>query len=295
MSKSHWPLPELGRRTLLPSRLVYPWLRTETKVYVMGSCFAQQIQQRLEPLGIATHGPLGGTLYQLPGMVRWLAPQDWQMDELHIVERDGRFFCLEAHSSLWAESPEKLLAVMNAQRHQWREEMVDGPLLVWTLGSSIQSYFAEDDKPISNQQKLSAAAFYQQLLTPERQLADLCQAWEWIIAHRPQAKLVITVSPVRHGKDDLVRNMRSKAHLLTAVHDFAEKYPTQVSYFPAFEWMMDDLRDYRYYGSDLLHPTAEAVDYIFSHFLIRYADEHTLAQLAQNAAQHKHLQHRPMP
>ncbi len=92
----------------------------------------------------------------------------------------------------------------------------------------------------------------------------------------PYINIILTVSPVRHIKDGLVENNRSKARLIEAVHDMVERFEN-VDYFPAYELMVDDLRDYRFYASDMIHPNEQSVDYVWSRFMQTYFSNETLS------------------
>ena len=95
---------------------------------------------------------------------------------------------------------------------------------------------------------------------------------EMLLTANPDKQIIMTVSPVRHIKDGIVANQRSKALLLLAIEALTQQF-ANVHYFPSYEIMMDDLRDYRFYKSDMLHPTEQAIDYIWNHFCLLYTSD----------------------
>jgi len=114
-----------------------------------------------------------------------------------------------------------------------------------------------------------------------------------LLTVNPQAKIITTISPVRHSKDGFVANQRSKAHLITALHTVVQSNPSSLNYFPSYELMMDELRDYRFYAEDLLHPSAVAIEYIWERFTASYMTSTALALMQEVASIQKGLAHRP--
>jgi hypothetical protein len=109
----------------------------------------------------------------------------------------------------------------------------------------------------------------------------------------PQAKIIATISPVRHSKDGFVENQRSKAHLITALHPVLQANTAELNYFPSYEIMMDELRDYRFYADDMLHPSALAIEYIWERFTTAYMTPSALATMQEVDTIQKGLAHRP--
>ena len=109
----------------------------------------------------------------------------------------------------------------------------------------------------------------------------------------PNCNFVFTVSPVRHIKDGFTENTLSKAHLIAAIHKTITHHPSPITYFPAFEIMMDELRDYRFYAEDMLHPNQTAIDYIWMQFFENYISESVFGLMNEIGSIQKGLQHRP--
>jgi GSCFA family len=143
---------------------------------------------------------------------------------------------------------------------------------------------------VANCHKLPAAAFRKRILKKEEIVKSFERAYAFF---PPAAQIIFTVSPVRHWRDGAAENMRSKAVLLTAVHEIAEQYPN-CHYFPAFEFLIDDLRDYRFYATDMLHPNELAVDYIWERFRETYFSKETIRILQELNELRLAMDHRPL-
>ena len=109
----------------------------------------------------------------------------------------------------------------------------------------------------------------------------------------PNCSFILTVSPVRHIKDGFVENQRSKAHLIGALHNVINRQLTTINYFPSYEMMMDELRDYRFYAEDMLHPSQTAIDYIWKKFSKNYIAESCTETMEEVDRIRKALAHKP--
>ncbi|MFM6937947.1 MAG: GSCFA domain-containing protein, partial [Aquirufa sp.] len=146
-------------------------------------------------------------------------------------------------------------------------------------------------RAIANCHKQLPARFTKHVSTVE----EICAVYEEFLRKRPFLKVIISVSPVRHTRDGMPENSVSKAILRLAADHLAQKFPEQVSYFPAYEIMMDELRDYRFYQADLIHPTDQAVNYIYERFKITHFDDSMLEIAKRWQEIHNTLLHRPHP
>ncbi len=161
-----------------------------------------------------------------------------------------------------------------------------------TYGTSWIYERADTGEAVANCHKMPAALFTKRLAGYDEVVKSFEEIYSILRSVNPSLKIILTVSPVRHLKDSLVLNTISKSVLNLACHTITSKYP-DVGYFPAFEIMMDDLRDYRFYKDDLIHPTDAAVDYIWDKFSSCYFDKSTLGFLSQWNDISKALAHRP--
>jgi hypothetical protein len=144
----------------------------------------------------------------------------------------------------------------------------------------------------ANCHKMPAAFFREKNIDTELIVNQFSEFLEKLKIRKPSLKIILTVSPVRHLKNGIIENSRSKAVLITAVHRLCELFEN-TTYFPAYEIMNDDLRDYRFYESDMIHPNRTAVDYIFGHFSNTFFSEKTKKVNEEIIKIQKSIQHKP--
>jgi hypothetical protein len=149
----------------------------------------------------------------------------------------------------------------------------------------------ESGKEVANCHKVPQLAFSKQLLSIEKIVQGLEGIVNQIQAVNAKAKIIFTVSPVRHLKDGFVENQQSKAHLIAAIHQVIKK--DNARYFPSYELMMDELRDYRFYAEDMVHPNALAIEYLWDKFKTVYISETCYKVMDEVATIQKGLEHRP--
>ena len=161
--------------------------------------------------------------------------------------------------------------------------------------SQIESGYTERHlgQVVANCHKLPAAQFDRELLTVDMIVNEWSSLIENILSVNPSLKLIFTVSPIRHLKDGAHLNQISKATLLLAVQQLMDKYTGLISYFPAYELMMDELRDYRFYADDMLHPSKIAIDYIWERFCDTYMDTEEKSLMKELESINRAINHRP--
>ncbi|MFP4845374.1 GSCFA domain-containing protein [Winogradskyella sp. PE311] len=239
----------------------------DSKLFLLGSCFSENIGNKFEyhkfqasinPFGILFH-PLA-----IEHLIKRAINSDYYSDSDLYFENE-QWFSLEVHSKLNNASKTQLLNTLNSQIDATLNALKSSTHIVITLGTSWVYRHISSDKVIANCHKLPQKQFLKELLPVE----EITGCLEVIIALvkriNPKVNFIFTVSPVRHTKDGIIENMRSKSHLISAVHHIIEPRQ-QVYYFPAYEIMLDELRDYRFYGKDMIHPSEVAIDYIWDKF-----------------------------
>jgi hypothetical protein len=232
-------------------------IANEDGVVLLGSCFSDNIGTKLNYFGFhALINPFGTIFHPLA--LAKLLQQNYQPEVARTVARDGQFFHLDAHSKLSAANETAILEKLRIGHAELHQYLSTCKLLVITLGTAWGYY--KDNQIVANCQKLPQSIF-------EKKLSDLTEMrtiWQKTLAalksEYPKLHILFTVSPVRHTKDGFIENQLSKARLLELVHSL------NAPYFPAYELMMDDLRDYRFYERDMIHPNQQAIDYIFERF-----------------------------
>ena len=197
----------------------------------------------------------------------------------------------EAHSSLSHPNKEELLRLLNQKLQNTANFLEAATHVFITLGTAWAYRFKETQTWVANCHKVPQQQFDKVLLSVETIAASLRRIRAAIQARNPKTQLVFTVSPVRHLKDGFVENQRSKAHLLAAVHEVISDQ--NGFYFPAYEIVMDELRDYRFYAEDMVHPNSVAIDYIWKKFAKVWVDAKAAGIMKEVDAIRKGQQHRP--
>jgi hypothetical protein len=277
--------PENGNQGLIDHRRA---------VVMMGSCFTENVGARLQSeLFDVVINPTG-TLYNPASVASTLLDllydRDFTADEL--FEHNGMWHSYSHHSRFSGSNPEAVLAKMNSAMREAREAMTRASVLIITFGTAWIYRLADSNRVVANCHKMPAATFKREMLTVTQTLGLWKKMLREIAARYPELKVVFTVSPIRHLADGAHGNQVSKSTLLLAVNKLAEENPGQVLYFPSYEIMLDDLRDYRFYAADMVHPSEVAVDYIYDRFKSAFMDDATVKLAGECGKLAKRLTHR---
>ncbi len=239
-------------------------LTPTSKVLCMGSCFAENMGKRLDDLSLTLLNQPFGTQFNPIRILKALA---FETPSASDVYTEGDFYLHpDFHSDFISQNPEDLLAEIRVKQEETKAFLKQADTLLLTFGTA---YFYHDkilNRPIANCHKQASQRFEKHM----NQVSEITQAYRAFIKSHPHLHLILTVSPVRHTRDGMMENSVSKATLRLAANEIAKEFPDQVTYFPAFEIMMDELRDYRFYEKDLIHPNEMAVDYIWEKFKETY-------------------------
>ncbi|PJJ47964.1 GSCFA domain-containing protein [Hymenobacter chitinivorans] len=260
-------------RTELPLTPHPQQLPLSTRVLTVGSCFSDTIGLRLAEAKVNTLvNPFGTVFNPLSAcqLLRAAAGEDmdWQQ---HLVEARGRWQSYDLHATIGADSPVTLLQRIQGLVQEVGEFLQRTDVVVLTLGTAYAYRLLETDEVVNNCHKVPAEKFEKVLLTPDEIINAVAETHAYLRRANPKLRFILTVSPVRHLKDTLPLNSVSKSVLRVACHYLSELLP-DVSYFPAYELLVDDLRDYRFYAADMLHPSDVAENYIWERFTRTYFD-----------------------
>ncbi|WP_241738974.1 GSCFA domain-containing protein [Pontibacter beigongshangensis] len=281
-------------RTELPIKPSQLRLALQAEVLTIGSCFAEVIGSKLQENKVATLvNPFGTIFNPLSAclLVEIVSGKAYDFEK-HLVQHNGIWYAYDLHSALSSPSKEELLHTIRQQVQQTQEQLQKASLLIMTWGTAVSYRLASTGTVVANCHKLPARQFTRLLLTTEEITAAFTQMHQRLLQLNPNIKLLLTVSPVRHLKETLEINSVSKAVLRVATHQLTEAYEN-VNYFPAYEIMMDDLRDYRFYKADMLHPTELAEDYIWQKFVGAYFDQEYQAFLPEWEKVRRAMAHKP--
>ncbi|RYU78028.1 GSCFA domain-containing protein, partial [Hymenobacter persicinus] len=278
--------------TLTPSPSQLP---LSARVLTVGSCFADTIGGRLAAHKVNTLVNPFGTVFNPLSACRLLRAaageeMDWQQ---HLVEARGRWQSYDLHSTVGADSPVTLLQQIRDVVAQTGRFLETADVVVLTLGTAFAYRLLETQELVSNCHKVPAEKFEKELLTPDEVINAVAETHAYLRLKNPKLRFILTVSPVRHLKDTLPLNAVSKSVLRVACHYLSELLP-DVSYFPAYELLVDDLRDYRFYASDMLHPSEVAENYIWEKFTRTYFDANFGRFRKDWEAVRQALGHRPL-
>jgi len=246
-------------------------LTPKSRVLCMGSCFAENMGKRLDDLSLELLNQPFGTQFNPIRILKALAFETLKAKDLYA---EGDFYLHpDFHSDFISQNPEDLLAEIHLKQEETKAFLKQADTLILTFGTA---YFYHDNilnRPITNCHKQASQRFIKHM----NQISEITEAYRAFIKNHPQLHIILTVSPVRHTRDGMMENSVSKATLRLAAHETAKEFPDQVTYFPAFEIMMDELRDYRFYEKDLIHPNEIAVDYICQKFKETYFSSELVA------------------
>jgi hypothetical protein len=241
-----------------------------------GSCFADAIGERLirykfsalaNPFG-ATYNPL--SIHQsLADAIKRVKISDGSF-----VKNDDAYFNYNYHSQWASTSIDELKTTLSNLNNTVAGFLQTATTIMITYGTAWVYNRRDTNEVVANCHKIPSTGFQKHLLTEEQILSSFEKFYGSLRSYNKICRIILTVSPVRHIKDTLELNSLSKAILRTACHKMANSFG-QVEYFPAYEIMMDDLRDYRFYKSDMIHPTEDAENYIWQRFAERYFDDAT--------------------
>jgi hypothetical protein len=264
-------------------------------VMLLGSCFAEHIGTKLDDAKFAVDVNPFGILYNpasvASSLKALLHPAAFSPGEL--FEHEGLFHSFAHHSRFSAPSPEESADKINRRLLASAANLGKASRLILTFGTAFVYRLKSTGQLVSNCHKLPDKMFVREILSVDAIRAEwntlLLSLWE----QNPDIKLLFTVSPVRHWKDGAHQNQLSKATLLLAIDALQKKYPERIAYFPAYEMMMDELRDYRFYAGDMLHPSPVAIDYIWECFTRHCLARESQAILKEWSAIQKAMNHKP--
>jgi len=279
-------------RTVLPPRHYAFSIEHSHQLLCMGSCFAEHIGTRLlqhkfpvllNPFGIL-YNP-----YSIAKSLQLLLTGH-QFTEADIFEYRGRWNSFMHHGRFSAFSKEALLQALSDSAEAVRKTLNRLDRLLLTFGTAQVFVYKPTGEVVANCHKLPGTSFDRRRLSLDEILEPFQHLLKQLQAENPDLQVVLTVSPVRHIRDGLIENQRSKALLLLACEALTSQFDF-VHYFPAYELVLDDLRDYRFYKQDMIHPSEQAIDYVWEYFANAFFSPSTAQVLTQIHKVHKALQH----
>jgi hypothetical protein len=265
------------------------------KTLLLGSCFATNMGARLQENRLSCVVNPFGVLYN---------PESIRMGLLALLEERVEDSCYFQHDGLWrswlhdtqfaAPTREECEAKVERAFREAVAQLHEVNVLVITFGTNRCYRHLPEGRVVSNCHKVPQREFREESLT----VGEIVERWQPLLARlferRPQLHVVFTVSPYRYAKYGYHESTLSKSVLHLAEYELQQRFPEHVSYFPAYEILIDELRDYRFYKEDMLHPADQAVEYIWQRFLKTYADKELMNFITDFAPVRRALQHRPL-
>ncbi|MFO7657280.1 MAG: GSCFA domain-containing protein [Bacteroidales bacterium] len=264
-----------------------------SKCLFIGSCFADNIGLLMQRLKFGViHNPFG-VLYNPLSVSKDIG---MLLEQKTFTESD--LYCFNNHWLSFyhytaftdADKP-KCLEKINHTMKNAGEFLSQADFLFVTFGTAWVYEFIKTGQVVANCHKIPAREFRRYILNPEQITLEYASLLQKIKDNYPRLRVIFTVSPIRHWKDGAVNNQLSKSVLQVAIHQLIEKFDF-ASYFPAYEIFMDELRDYRFYAKDMLHPSEAAIDYVWKRFSETYFSEKTMADLKEIDKLIKAMEHR---
>lgn len=262
---------------------------------LIGSCFTEYVGQKLQELYFPVRINPAGILYN-PGSIAVCLENILTgkvYEDKDLFQHQGVWHSPDHHSRFSDPDKHRCLEKINRSLQDTVESSGDLKFLVLTLGTAWVYEWQDTGAIAANNHKLPASQFNRRLMDSDEIQQQLGNVLKKMTKRVPGLKVILTVSPVRHLKDGAVENNVSKASLLLAVHRLVKKY-ANITYFPSYELALDDLRDYRYYADDLVHPNNQMIDYIWEKFSDTYFSRETLEMIGEFTAYNKLRSHRPL-
>jgi len=263
------------------------------KILLLGSCFSENIGDKLNyfkfqtsqnPFGILFHPKAIENLVTNAINEKKYLPED-------LIFQNERWHSFDAHSSLSTTDKNELLANLNSAIIATNKKLKEATHIIITLGTSWVYRFIETDVIVANCHKIPQKKFLKTLLSVDEITKSLKTTISHLKSVNKNIHILFTVSPVRHLKDGFTENMQSKSHLITAIHSIMKTKNS--SYFPSYEIMMDELRDYRFYAEDMIHPNKTAINYIWERFAETRISESSKLTMKEVETIQKGISHRP--
>jgi len=265
-----------------------------SKVVSLGSCFAENIAEKFDYFKFQKSVNPFGIIFNSVSIEKII---ERVVQKNHFTDKDIFFHndlwhCFEVHSQLSQPNREAFLNTLNKLIDSTYLEIKEASHIVITYGTSWIYKTIASQSVVANCHKVPQKAFQKELLSIEIVEKSIQNTIAFIQSINPEVQVIFTISPVRHLKDGFVENQLSKSHLISALHSSISHVPSSI-YFPSYEIMMDELRDYRFYAEDMLHPNQLAIDYIWERFVQTHVAENVYQTMEEIKGIQKSLLHKP--
>ena len=262
----------------------------EDRILMLGSCFADEMGEQMHRRGLHVTSNPFGTLYNPLSIAQAINLQISESSNLPMINHDGLWHSMAHHGAFSRPNKEDAEQAVRGSIEAMQNALAEATVVIVTFGSAW--VYEMEGQIVANCHKMPESYFTRRRLSVD----EIVEAWRPIVDRYPDKHWLFTVSPIRHIRDGLHENQLSKATLLMAVEQLASLGGRSggVSYFPSYEIVLDELRDYRFYADDLVHPSALAVNYIWERFTEVFCTPQTRNQMQIEFKRWKQDRHIPL-
>ncbi len=264
-------------------------------VFLIGSCFSEHVGQKFQQNKFQTCINPYGILFHPVAMARAIREITEQKvyTQQNLLQHEEIWCSLHHHSSFSSPDANACLLKINERQKKSNTFLKQAKYAFITLGTSWVYEYLKSNEIVANCHKIEANQFKKRCLSEEEITQSLVSIIHDLISLNKEIQIVLTISPVRHWKDGVEENQYSKALLCVAIHKLVQKFPNNTYYFPAYELVMDDLRDYRFYEKDLLHPNQLAIDYVWEKLVDACMEDKTKEWMTEIEKINRNKEHKP--
>lgn len=269
-------------------------ISASSKIMTIGSCFSDHMGSKLVDARFDCLSNPYGTIFNPISISKLIdrSVSNTNFTTTDIDHHNQRHFSYDLHSSFDSDQVDIILKKANHAVENVHETINNLDLLIITFGTSIGYHLLDSDALVANCHKVPNHNFERRFLDDELMFSSMCAAIDLLREQKPALDIIFTVSPVRHTKEGLIENNLSKSKLIVLSHRLAGVY-ARSSYFPSYEIMTDELRDYRFYTEDMIHPSSQAVDIIWNHFMNSFFDKSAVNKVDDLRKLVQAFNHRP--
>lgn len=275
-----------------------------SKIISFGSCFANEVGKKFDHYKFRQFTNPFGVLFHPLAIEKVIdfALSEKQFTSENLFYHNERWHCFDVHSNLSHPDKEEMIVNLNATLKATRQNILEASHFIITLGTAWVYHHIESNETVANCHKVPQKEFEKRLLSIE----EITTSLEFIVAKvkgvNSNIRFIFTISPVRHLKDGFTENQVSKSHLVSALHESLSTLSSTPLgggvgggdyYFPSYEIMIDELRDYRFYAADMVHPNSLAINYIWERFGETYFTNQVKKTMTEVETIQKGLAHKP--
>ncbi|MDR1562605.1 MAG: GSCFA domain-containing protein [Dysgonamonadaceae bacterium] len=265
------------------------------KIQIIGSCFAENIAKKLNDTGFITDVNPFGIIYNpstiAKSITEIIEEKQYTNDEIFLYE--GIYHSASHHSRFSDTNRDATLNKINSKLNESSDFIRQATVILITFGTAYVYRFQKTGEIVANCHKMPEKMFIRTRLN----VKEIVENWTVVIKKLQEInenlKIIFSISPVRHFRDGFHENQLSKSIMLLAVNEIINNFPN-CNYFPSYEILMDDLRDYRFYDDSLVHPSTKAIEYIWEKFAETFFNKETINKAEEFINKQKALKHIPL-